>query len=644
MTTLHLGVQTMNSERMRGNIRDSLLAELTDVEKEKLEFRWKQAEKVQYGEWPDPTASQEMRDRWMSRVSRVLNAFFEKCGIVNLESRRQRVDSVRRILIARELYTKEAALDYAKIEWQLHQEGKGRNVLDLFKDDEMATKKQSPAHEPTPEQKAVASAVFSKPVTPDDTITERARQLTEAMDRVAREMGYKDSDLTLMRNVYRPYGGAVASKVVQHPDYVQLKVETAYREEIARMQKGPEKVAQEQLDEETLDAAFPRCKIHRNEPLSADNKCAICELNKSVSPDAESAIGFGTKEVYGGSPDIEPIAEHWSLNNANRGKFWGDVNSTFNRFPDSRNLDDKARQSFVHAVLDGSIKLTPLSQEQATEKVKTQIFKDFAEQPPRISFHRKQERGDAAVEAFTAEKSPEPTSYKIENPIPPSNDKPMTTPVLNSPPAIPVQGTQPEASKIAPLVEKSNGVEKPEPKPPKYTAPLAIQTLNGIPMGMIRQELDKPLPPQAYTEIKGGSMKGKTDIDVERIRDRFDQVFGSQGLGWAIEPIPGDSQILTNVEIREAKDKEGKPYQQTWYVVDLINYRLRYTVVLPDGSLKDCYGTAMSDSGDNMDRGYALEGTMTSLMKQAYRRMGGMNHIYYGVYTHIQAKRDLNAA
>lgn len=173
-----------------------------------------------------------------------------------------------------------------------------------------------------------------------------------------------------------------------------------------------------------------------------------------------------------------------------------------------------------------------------------------------------------------------------------------------------------------------------------------MKTLTGIDFSEIQAKLNEPLPAAAYQEIPYGPMKGKTDISGERVRDRFDQVFGPMGLGWWIEAIPGLSTTQVSIDLRPVKDKgkvvidsNGEIVTQTWYVADLLNYQFCYRVTVGD-DIVICRGSSLSDSSDNMDRSYALRGAMTALTKQAYARLGGLNHVYYGEYDHQQASKD----
>lgn len=605
----------------------------TPDEEEKIKYAWKRAleeeEQERHGEWPNPYESEDKRNRWLNKVHHVLWPFFKHSGIGQQSNIRDCVADTKDIVLVRGQYTKEAVLEEARITLQLYRQGVRESQKQARKEVAMSAKKQAPAHVATPDEAAAAKAAFSKSANgSDNAIARQVTALRAAVARINRELNYRDNGSLLLRGLWRKYDGATTEEqVVKHPAYVLLHFEQDYIAEITRVRTPLPQVTTEQIDaelaatqtdqdradlallakaakaaKEEADKFFPRDK--HNQPLEDGKNMSFNSQEDYEQSLADEAEANQLADADSHSPD-EPTPK----DERDFGPLW----ETATNF----GYTEREVHKFF-GVVNSLKELSGTVQELTIKFVKAN--------PSR---------------KVISEKSPEPT---------PDNAPKMSTPaapekapnVETAPTGIPTAGTQNQEPLIAPPVAKPNGVEKSEPKTPKYTAPLAIQTLNGIPMGMIRQELDKPLPPQAYKEIAYGSMKGNTDIDVERIRDRFDQVFGPQGLGWAIEPIQGESQILTSSEVRMGG--KDKAVEQTWYVTDLVNYRLRYTVILPDGSLKDCHGTAMSDSGDNMDRGYALEGTMSSLIKQAYRRMGGMNHIYYGTYTHVQAKHDLKTA
>lgn len=218
-------------------------------------------------------------------------------------------------------------------------------------------------------------------------------------------------------------------------------------------------------------------------------------------------------------------------------------------------------------------------------------------------------------------------------------ETPAATPPANAAPSQVSSTTPPTENAPAGKSDgKSDRLPAPSPEPEKPIIRFPqITTLTGVPVGEISARLNKPLPPDAYSAIKFGVMSGKTDIDPERVRDRFEEVFGPMGIGWRITPHP----TAGRVEHRTEERTTGKGEIQTWHVVTLVAHTLAYSVLMPDGSLVWADVSTTSDSSDNMDEGYAYRGALTSLMKQVYKLLGGMNHIMYGQYTHIQAQRDL---
>jgi len=163
-------------------------------------------------------------------------------------------------------------------------------------------------------------------------------------------------------------------------------------------------------------------------------------------------------------------------------------------------------------------------------------------------------------------------------------------------------------------------------------------TLVGIPISDITHALDARLPADAYDPIKFGVMQGKTDVDPRAVRDRFDAVFGACGIGWSFA-AETNGGIKTYTEER----KNSKGDVQTWQVCVLENYTFRYAIV--DQHTNEITwnpGITVCDMSDNLgEMSYAIRGAISAALKQVYARLGGMNHIYTGRYTHIQAQRDL---
>lgn len=163
------------------------------------------------------------------------------------------------------------------------------------------------------------------------------------------------------------------------------------------------------------------------------------------------------------------------------------------------------------------------------------------------------------------------------------------------------------------------------------------RTITGISVLDIGKELNKHLPPEAYDAIKFGQMSGKTDIDGDAVRDRFDKVYGC-GM-WRIVP----HQLAGRVEYSTEQRTSSKGLEQTWHICTLVAHQFQYALIMPDGSFQWIDGMVTSDLHDNLDQQYSYRGAVTSIMKQFYRLMGGMNHIIYNEYTHEHAAREIAA-
>lgn len=211
--------------------------------------------------------------------------------------------------------------------------------------------------------------------------------------------------------------------------------------------------------------------------------------------------------------------------------------------------------------------------------------------------------------------------------------------VENAPEGQPTEGeatTPPETPTAAQSVPQS-APAAPEPETAVKPSPVTIRTLTGYNVLSIPAELNKHLPPQAYGAIKFGQMSGKTDVDGDYVRDRFDKIFGPMGIGWCISPQESAGRVEYRSEVRTSNN--GK--EQTWHIVTLIAHTFQYSVIMPDGSFAWVNASTTSDQHDNLDEQYAYRGALTSLMKQFYRLMGGMNHVIRDEYNHNHAARDL---
>lgn len=198
-----------------------------------------------------------------------------------------------------------------------------------------------------------------------------------------------------------------------------------------------------------------------------------------------------------------------------------------------------------------------------------------------------------------------------------------------------------DSSEAAPTTPETTNspvaADEPRSEPTNIIPLVKLATLTGVNILDIPSQLNKHLPPQAYGPIKYGLMAGKTDLDADYVRDRLVQVFGPMGIGWRIIP----HATASRVEYRREERTSSKGEIQTWHIVTLVAHTFQYCVVSADGSLNWVDASTTSDQHDNMDEQNAYKGAMTSLMKQFYKLMGGMNHILYDEYTHIHAQRDL---
>lgn len=155
-------------------------------------------------------------------------------------------------------------------------------------------------------------------------------------------------------------------------------------------------------------------------------------------------------------------------------------------------------------------------------------------------------------------------------------------------------------------------------------------TLTGVPLAEISQALDAKFDAKDYKDVRlEGGRKG-TDIAGNSVRNRFDRVFGPHGLGWRMRPLDPANAMTTRAEIREKRDaKTGEIITRTWYIATATNWEFEYCLVDANGENERwAKMSAMTDTHESMDAGYATRGVMTSLMKQALRGMGGYTHLH----------------
>jgi hypothetical protein len=180
----------------------------------------------------------------------------------------------------------------------------------------------------------------------------------------------------------------------------------------------------------------------------------------------------------------------------------------------------------------------------------------------------------------------------------------------------------------APETGKENATDESAPEPKKLLeftpSPILqeVKTLQGIPVGQIGHVLNRRHSEGAYKRIKAkNGDEYWTDLDQLAVRRRFDRVFGPQGFGWRIVPLPGIGQVKYAEETQTTRSGERR-----LHVVTFEAFVFEYALVMPDGKLSYVQTSALSDSDSNDDRGYAYRGAFTSLMKQALRTFGGFDH------------------
>lgn len=188
---------------------------------------------------------------------------------------------------------------------------------------------------------------------------------------------------------------------------------------------------------------------------------------------------------------------------------------------------------------------------------------------------------------------------------------------------------KPQEKEKGPSMPKQTKVAMVMPRP----LDISIKTLMGVDWTNIQEFLDHPLPRKAYSPIPYGTMKGKTDIDPIYVRQRVDECFGPQGIGWKI--VPGENSSY-RADTEQRKTKEGEI--QTWYTTRAENYVFKYAAMYGD-QIEWVSTSPISEYAENMDAGYCYRSVFSSILKQAMKNMGGLNHVYMGIYTHIEAQK-----
>jgi hypothetical protein len=175
--------------------------------------------------------------------------------------------------------------------------------------------------------------------------------------------------------------------------------------------------------------------------------------------------------------------------------------------------------------------------------------------------------------------------------------------------------------------EKSNVIpfDQPKAKAPVFVpSPMLdeIKTLMGIPASLLGETLNRPHQKDDYKKIKAKDDSAYwTDLDPYAVRQRFDKVFGVQGLGWKLTPVAGVGRVEHRCETRTSA--KGRTFDV--HIVTMIGFVFEYAVVVK-GDLQYVQTSAFSDSCENEDEGYAYRSVFTSLMKQALKMFSGFDH------------------
>lgn len=161
------------------------------------------------------------------------------------------------------------------------------------------------------------------------------------------------------------------------------------------------------------------------------------------------------------------------------------------------------------------------------------------------------------------------------------------------------------------------------------------RTLTGISLLDIGREMSAWLPKDAYLAIKKGRPgAGKTSVDGHYVRRRFDDIFGV-GM-WRITPHELSGRVEYEYEdVDEYKKDQNGDFvfdanrerivvgQRREHICTLQAHTLFYTVLMPDGSLKEMQSFTTSAVHRNVGRDNAYAGAMTTLVKHFYKLLGG---------------------
>lgn len=154
-------------------------------------------------------------------------------------------------------------------------------------------------------------------------------------------------------------------------------------------------------------------------------------------------------------------------------------------------------------------------------------------------------------------------------------------------------------------------------------------TMGGIALGDIHKELNRPYHDSAMFDIPPDrrQKKGAQGVKPGPVRNRVNQLFGMETVGWRFTYHP-NTMVHYGEEEREKYDEKTKQTKATtWYVVRLEMFIFEYRVVRSDGSEEWLAGSPLSDIHANIGRQAAYHGAISSLLKQAVRSMGGFDFL-----------------
>ncbi len=151
------------------------------------------------------------------------------------------------------------------------------------------------------------------------------------------------------------------------------------------------------------------------------------------------------------------------------------------------------------------------------------------------------------------------------------------------------------------------------------------KTLTGILLADLDAELNKQWPQAAMTTTpKGrGGTGNRPAVKPEFVRQRINEIFGPHGIGWRFTPHPTLGSKRMDIDERT----NGNGEIQTWYVCVQEMIAFEYCVVHDDGQLEWLRTSYLSDVHENLDQKSAYRGVMSSLLKQAFRSMGGFRSL-----------------